>query len=220
MVLAAAAAPMVCRSPPAQKARPSPSITSTRISSLASTSAPSCSSFLAIERSIELNAAGRLSWMVAIGPSILSSAGSLEGVAVAGLGVGIGGPRGLIGRGAHLNRRRQEVTIPAKSAKCAPTFLLGRDALAPPRTMRPNREPAIVRDADTSAAPQTTSRASQNRQREGTTWVIPVCLQLGLPDDGGTGSHHRRRPRRLSARGIAATEWFWRARMPDQPRSA
>jgi len=50
---AAAAAPMVCRSPPAQNARPSPSITSTLISSDASTSAPSCSSFLAIDRSIE-----------------------------------------------------------------------------------------------------------------------------------------------------------------------
>ena len=70
MVSAAAAAPMVCRSPPAQKARPSPWITSTLMSSVASTCAPSCSSFLAIERSIELKAAGRLSVMVAIGPSI------------------------------------------------------------------------------------------------------------------------------------------------------
>ena len=43
---------------------------------MASISAPSCSSFLAIERSIELKAAGRLSVMVAIGPSIRSSAGS------------------------------------------------------------------------------------------------------------------------------------------------
>ena len=40
----------------------------------------------------------------------------------------------LWGRGdrRHLNSRRQEVTIPAKSAKCGPTFLLGRDALALP----------------------------------------------------------------------------------------
>ena len=58
------------------RARPSPSITSTLISSLPSTSAPSCSSFLAIDRSIELKAAGRFRVMVAIGPSILSRAGS------------------------------------------------------------------------------------------------------------------------------------------------
>src|SRR6185437_3714224 len=68
MVSAAAAAPIVCRSPPAANARPLPSITSTLISSDASTSAPSCSSFLAIERSIELKAAGRFSVIVAIAP--------------------------------------------------------------------------------------------------------------------------------------------------------
>jgi hypothetical protein len=51
----------------------------------------------------------------------------------------------------HLNSRREEVTIPAKSAKCGLTFLLGRDALALPRTLRPNSV-AIVRDAATSAA--------------------------------------------------------------------
>jgi len=53
-------------------------ITRTLIASLASTSAPSCSSFLAIERSTELNAAGRFSVMVATGPSIASSAGASE----------------------------------------------------------------------------------------------------------------------------------------------
>ena len=52
------------------------SSTRTRISFEASTSRPSCSSFFAIERSIELKAAGRLSVIVAIGPSIRSSAGS------------------------------------------------------------------------------------------------------------------------------------------------
>src|SRR5258708_15460865 len=78
---------MVCKSPPAENARPSPWITSTLMSSDASTSAPSCSSFLAIDRSMELKAAGRLSVMVAIGPSMASSAGSSEWEALAGVGM-------------------------------------------------------------------------------------------------------------------------------------
>src|SRR6266568_2475172 len=78
MVSAATAAPMVCRSPPAQKARPSPCSTSTLMLSDASTSALSCSSFLALDRLIELKAFGRLSVMVAIAPSTLSNAGSVS----------------------------------------------------------------------------------------------------------------------------------------------
>ncbi len=37
-------------------------------------------------------------------------------------------------------------------------------------------------------------RASQNRQREETTWVIPVRLQLGCRDDARTRPYSRRRP--------------------------
>src|SRR5665213_3622037 len=115
MLSAAAAAPMVCRSPPAQNARPSPWITSTLISSDASTSAPSCSSLLAIDRSIELNAAGRLSVMVAIGPSIASSAGSSEWEALAGVGMERTPDSGKVA--SHLNRRREGVTIPGEACK-------------------------------------------------------------------------------------------------------
>ena len=66
---------------------PSPSITSTLISSDDSTCALSCSSFFAIERSIELKAPGRLRVRVAIGPSILSSAGSSGKATWSGIGI-------------------------------------------------------------------------------------------------------------------------------------
>src|SRR4030081_2233034 len=100
-----------------------------------------------------------------------------------------------------------------------PYLPLGQNALALRRTKRPNSV-AIVRDAATSAAAETTRRASQNRRRQETTWVIPVRLQLSCPDDAGTSSHRRRRSRGLSARGIVAAAWFWRAHRPDQRRGA
>ena len=57
-------------------------MTSTLMSSDASTSAAISSSLLAIARSIELKLAGRLRVIVAIGPSMASSAGSDGGTLV------------------------------------------------------------------------------------------------------------------------------------------
>src|SRR5689334_7385714 len=126
---------MVCRSPPAQKARPSPSMTSTRMSSDASTSALSASSFCAMARLIELNAAGRFSVIVAIGPSTRRSAGSSEWEAVRGV-VDIEIP-GLEGNDGHLNRGKGGVTIPAAGGK------IYSNARAEPRGPK-EREDAIM----------------------------------------------------------------------------
>ena len=74
---AAAAAPMVCRSPPAEKARPAPSITSTLTSWIGLDFGGELLEPLRDRRSIELKATGRLSVMVATAPSIRSNAGIL-----------------------------------------------------------------------------------------------------------------------------------------------
>src|ERR1700722_15074752 len=135
---------MVCRSPPALNARPTPSITSTRMSSLASTSAPSCSSFFAIARSIELKAAGRLSVIVAIGPSIRSSAGSSGWEAVAWAGVCIFKGSCVEENVGHLNNRRQEVTIPGEFCNMRTRII----ALQQPETGA-----GVVSDQTTSSRP-------------------------------------------------------------------
>ena len=141
----------------------------------ASTSAPSCSSFFAIERSIELKAAGRLSVMVAIGPSIRSSAGS-SGREVAWAGVGMGKASELGEKvGRHLNSRRQEVTIPGKSAKCATSS--SGDALAP--LSHEVKQARIVRDAATSAAHGGRGEQAEIAER-GDDMGIPVRSQSGL----------------------------------------
>src|SRR3989442_44263 len=53
---------------------------------------------------------------------------------------------------------------------------------------------------------------------EETTWVIPVRLQLGCPDDARTGYYRRRRACRLSARRLIAPAWFCRAHCAGQRR--
>ena len=200
---------MVCRSPPAEKARPSPSITSTRISSLPSTSAASCSSFCAIDRLMELKAAGRLSVMVAIGPSIRSRAGA----SAVSSEVGMARPP-VAERGRHLNRRSQEVTIPGRACKMRHTPP-GRGALASVRAMR--SDGACHRSgADTSAAPKGRDRQAEISGEE-TTWVIPVCSNVGCPYDGRTGCHHWRGPCRLSACDVAApARLFGTHRAPER----
>ncbi len=159
-MLASAAAPMVCRSPPAQKARPSPSMTRTRTSVVASISALSCSSFLAIAGSIALYSGRPVQRDGRDGAVDAEQSG-----VVAGGGIRHFEDLGLVGfrafkalAGAVAIRRLRH-----GGGFGAPGF--AGDPLRPARAIRPNGCPRL-RYADTSAVGDGASKLTSTKRKQ------------------------------------------------------